>query len=134
MDVADTIVLMDAGRIEQVGPPRDLYEHPANEFVMGFIGPVNRLGDSWVRPHDIDILLDEVDGSLEAIIERVVYLGFEVRVELMRQDGTNVWAQVPRDEAERLELSQGQIVHTRARSKHVFASAVAEVAPAEAAA
>jgi sulfate transport system ATP-binding protein len=120
MDVADTIVLMDAGRIEQVGPPRELYEHPANEFVMGFIGPVNRLGDTWVRPHDIDILLDEVEGSLEAMIERVVYLGFEVRVELMRQDGTHVWVQLPRDEAERLELNQGQIVHTRARSKHVF--------------
>ena len=62
MDVADRIVLMDKGKIEQVGPPRELYEHPANEFVMGFIGEVNRLDDGWVRPHDIDILLDEVPG------------------------------------------------------------------------
>ena len=122
MDVADGIVLMDAGKIEQVGPPRELYEHPRNEFVMGFIGPVNRLGDSWVRPHDIDILIDsdQVEGSVEAMIERVVYLGFEVRVELVRHDGSHVWVQLPRDEAERLELSQGQIVNTRARSSHVF--------------
>jgi sulfate transport system ATP-binding protein len=120
MDVSDTIVVMEAGRIEQVGPPRELYEHPANEFVMGFIGEVNRLGDAWVRPHDIDILTDTTEGSVEAMIDRVVYLGFEVRVELVRRDGTHVWAQLPRDEAERLELVQGQIVNTRARSERVF--------------
>jgi sulfate transport system ATP-binding protein len=124
MDVADTIVVMDHGRIEQEGSPRELYEHPANEFVMGFIGEVNRLGDSWVRPHDIDILHDETENSVEAMIERVVYLGFEVRVELVRRDSSHVWVQLPRDEAERLELSQGQIVYTRARSHHVFDDAV----------
>ena len=124
MDVADSIVLMDAGRVEQVGPPRELYEHPANEFVMGFIGEANRLGDVWVRPHDIDILDEKVQGSVEAMIDRVVYLGFEVRVELVRNDGSHVWAQLPRDEAERLELSEGQIVHTRARRPRVFAENV----------
>ena len=122
MDVADQIVVIDRGRVEQEGSPRDLYEHPANEFVMSFIGPVNRVGDTWVRPHDIDILLDEVPGSVEAMIQRVVYLGFEVRVELVRRDGSHVWAQVPRDEAERLELTEGQIVNTRARSARVFTS------------
>ena len=120
MDVSDQIVVLDRGRIEQEGSPRELYEHPANEFVMSFIGPVNRLGTEWVRPHDIDILLDETPASVEAMIERVVYLGFEVRVELMRHDGSQVSVQLPRDEAERLELNQGQIVYTRARSKHVF--------------
>jgi sulfate transport system ATP-binding protein len=120
MDVADRIVLMDHGKIEQVGAPRELYEHPANEFVMGFIGEVNRLGDAWVRPHDIDILHDEVPGSVEALIERVVYLGFEVRVELVRRDGSHVWAQVPRDQAEQLELREGQIVNTRAREARTF--------------
>ena len=122
MDVADQIVVIDRGRVEQEGSPRDLYEHPANEFVMSFIGPVNRLGDTWVRPHDIDILLDDVPGSVEAMIQRVVYLGFEVRVELVRRDGSHVWAQVPRDEAERLELTEGQIVNTRARLSRVFTS------------
>src|SRR4051794_32887461 len=125
MDVADQIVLMDHGRIEQIGPPRELYEHPANEFVMGFIGEVNRLDDAWVRPHDIDILHDEVAGSVEALIERVVYLGFEVRVELLRRDGSHVWAQVPRDQAEQLELREGQIVNTRARQARTFPSAEA---------
>ena len=56
MDVADRIVLMNQGKIEQIGTPRDLYEHPANEFVMAFVGPVNRLGEDWVRPHDLDLL------------------------------------------------------------------------------
>jgi sulfate transport system ATP-binding protein len=125
MDVSDTIVVMESGRVEQIGPPRELYEHPVNEFVMGFIGEANRLDDSWVRPHDIDILVDDEDlaeGAIEAMIERVVYLGFEVRVELVRHDGSHVWVQLPRDEAERLDLNQGQIVHTRARSQHVFDS------------
>jgi sulfate transport system ATP-binding protein len=124
MDVADQIVVLDHGQIEQEGTPREIYEHPANEFVMSFIGPVNRLGTAWVRPHDIDILVDPAEsateGATEAMIDRVVYLGFEVRVELTRRDGSQVSVQVPRDEAERLELNQGQIVYTRARSKHVF--------------
>ncbi len=127
MDVADQIVLMDHGKIEQIGPPRELYEHPANEFVMGFIGEVNKLDGAWVRPHDIDILTDEDDdvpGSVEALIERVVYLGFEVRVELVRRDGWHVWAQVPRDQAEQLELREGQIVNTRAREARTFPTPV----------
>ncbi len=121
MDVADQIVVMNNGRIEQIGAPRELYEQPANEFVMSFIGPVNRLGTHWVRPHDIDILLEPTDSAVEAMIERVVYLGFEVRVELVRQDGSRVSVQVPRDEAERLELDAGQIVYARADREHVFA-------------
>jgi len=123
MDVADHIVVMDKGRIEQEGGPRELYEHPANEFVMSFIGPVNRLGEAYVRPHDIDILLEPAEGAAEAMVERVVYLGFEVRVDLVRSDGTRVWAQVPRDEAERLELESGQIVFARPSRERVFSAA-----------
>ena len=120
MDVADRIVVMDHGRIEQQGSPRELYEHPANEFVMSFIGPVNRLGAAWVRPHDIDILLDPAESASEAMIERVVYLGFEVRVELLHRDGSRVSVQVPRDEAERLELNVGQIVYARTSRERTF--------------
>ena len=58
MEVSDRVVVMNEGRIEQTGKPRDLYEHPANEFVMRFIGAVNRLGDSFVRPHDLEITLE----------------------------------------------------------------------------
>ena len=123
MEVADRIVVMNHGAIEQVGAPRDLYEHPANEFVMSFIGPVNQLGHAYVRPHDIDIFTEPNDGAVEAMIERILYLGFEVRVTLLRSDGTRVWAQIPRDEAERLELDQGQIVYARARRERVFAQA-----------
>ncbi len=57
MDVADQIVLMNHGKVEQTGDPRALYEDPANEFVMGFVGPVNRIGESYIRPHDFELQL-----------------------------------------------------------------------------
>ena len=120
MDVADRIVLMNEGRIEQTGKPRDLYEHPASEFVMGFVGPVNRLGDHFVRPHDLDVRLEPNGTTQEAVVERVVHLGFEVRVELALDDGRLVSAQVTRDEAEELELRNGQIVFVRPSRTTVF--------------
>ena len=121
MEVADQVAVMNRGRIEQVGGPRDLYEHPETEFVMSFVGPVNRVGERWVRPHDLDLLLEPADGAEEAMIERVVHLGFEVRVELVRGDGEKLWAQVTRDECEQLELEQGQIVWVRPERARVFA-------------
>ena len=97
--------------IEQTGGPRDLYEHPANEFVMSFVGQVNRLDDAFVRPHDLELTLEPNNGTArEALIERVLYLGFEVRVELVRDDGERMSVQLTRDEAERLEIESGQIV------------------------
>ena len=57
MDVADQIVVMNEGRIEQTGSPRELYEEPANEFVMKFVGEVNQLGAELIRPHDLEILV-----------------------------------------------------------------------------
>jgi sulfate transport system ATP-binding protein len=122
MEVAEQIVVMNKGRIEQAGTPRDLYESPRNEFVMSFIGPVNRLGDSFLRPHDIQILA-EADGSgIEALVRRVVYLGFEVRVELTLPDGRDIWAQVTRETAEQLELAEGQILAVRLPAPRVFAA------------
>jgi sulfate transport system ATP-binding protein len=120
MEVADSVALMNQGRIEQIGEPHDLYELPVNEFVMSFVGPVNKLGDTLVRPHDVSIGLDRVDGAEEAMIERVVRLGFEVRVELVRGDGHHLWAQLSRDDAEHLELERGQIVFVRATRERVF--------------
>jgi sulfate/thiosulfate transport system ATP-binding protein len=120
MDVAEQIVVMNAGRTEQVGTAEDLYERPSNEFVMSFIGPVNRLGDSFLRPHDIQILPE--DGSAdEALTERIVYLGFEVRVELRLSDGRQIWAQMTRERASELELEEGQIVSVRLGDARVFA-------------
>jgi sulfate transport system ATP-binding protein len=115
MDVADEIVLMNKGRIEQVAQPRDLYEQPANEFVMSFVGETVRLGDTWVRPHDVALTVDAVDGGVEALVERVVHLGFGVRVELALGDGERLVAQLTPDEAELLELLPGQILFVRAR-------------------
>jgi sulfate transport system ATP-binding protein len=120
MEVADQVAVMNGGRVEQVGGPRDLYEHPATEFVMSFVGPVNRVGDRWVRPHDLDVLLEPADGAEEAMIERIVHLGFEVRVELVRGDGERLWAQVTRDACEQLELEQAQIVWVRPERARVF--------------
>ena len=120
MEVADQIVLMNAGRIEQVGGPRDLYEHPANEFVMGFVGPVNRLGDAWVRPHDVELSLEPNGSTQEAQIERLVHLGFEVRVELVRDDGEHLSVQVTREQAEALELERGHIVFVRPTRQKTF--------------
>jgi sulfate/thiosulfate transport system ATP-binding protein len=122
MEVAEQIVVMNKGRIEQAGTPEQLYESPRNEFVMSFIGPVNRLGDSFLRPHDIQILA-EADGSgIEALVRRVVHLGFEVRVELTLPDGRDIWAQVTRETAEQLELKEGQILPVRLPAPRVFAA------------
>ena len=120
MEVADRIALMNEGRIEQTGKPRDLYEHPANEFVMGFVGPVNRIGEAYVRPHDLELRLEGNGVTREAMVERIVHLGFEVRVELVLHDGRHVSAQVTRDEADELELRAGQIVFVRPSRTTVF--------------
>ena len=120
MDVAEQIAVMNDGKIEQVGDPRDLYEHPANEFVMSFVGPVNRLGDELIRPHDIELMVEPNGTTEEAMIDRVVHLGFEVRVEFTLNDGRQAWSQLTREEADRLELEQGQIVYVRSDRSRVF--------------
>jgi sulfate transport system ATP-binding protein len=121
MDVADQIVLMNRGRVEQVGGPRELYEEPANEFVMTFVGPVSRLGGEYIRPHDVELLLEPGDGTLAATVQRVVHLGFEVRVELQLDDDGELSAQVTREECERLGLAPGVRTYVRPRRERVFA-------------
>ena len=115
MDLADQIVVMSHGQVEQVGGARELYDNPANEFVMTFVGEVNQLGSSFVRPHDVEF--GEGD---EALVERVVHLGFEVRVELRLANGEELWAQVTREEAKRLELAEGARVRVRPKHAKVF--------------
>jgi sulfate transport system ATP-binding protein len=114
MSIADRIAVMDNALIAQVGAPRELYDEPASHFVAGFLGPVSQLGDQLVRPHDIAIATDELDGGLEAMVTRVIHLGFEVRVELVLTDGAPVSAQLTRNTADELELSDGDIVWLRA--------------------
>jgi sulfate/thiosulfate transport system ATP-binding protein len=117
MEVAEQIVVLDHGRIEQIGTPRDLYERPANDFVMRFIGPVSEIAGRFVRPHDVDILLEPSEGAAEAMIDRIIHLGFEVRVELSLGEGDSTWTQTTRSRAEELELSEGQIVWLRAETE-----------------
>jgi sulfate transport system ATP-binding protein len=120
MEVADEVVVMNRGHVEQVAGPRDLYERPANEFVMTFVGQANRLGDAFVRPHDLELTLEPNGSTREAMIERVIHLGFEVRVDLVREDGEPISVQLTRDEAERLELDRGQIVYVRPTKQTTF--------------
>jgi sulfate transport system ATP-binding protein len=122
MEVADRVVVMNAGHIEQTAAPRELYDNPANEFVMTFVGPVNRLGDAFIRPHDVEVLLVPNGATQEAMVERLVHLGFEVRVELLRDDGTQLSAQITREQAEALELDPGQIVYVRPMRQKTFSS------------
>jgi sulfate/thiosulfate transport system ATP-binding protein len=120
MDVAEQIVVMNDGRIEQIGEPHELYDEPANEFVMSFVGPVNRLGDEFIRPHDFELMLEPNGTTEEAMIERITHLGFEVRVEFALPNGEHAWAQVTREVAEQLELEPNQIVYVRPGRSRVF--------------
>jgi sulfate transport system ATP-binding protein len=122
MEVAETVAVMNHGRIEQVAGPIELYERPANEFVMGFVGAVNRLGDAFVRPHDLEVSLEPNGTTREAMIVRLVQLGFDVRLELVRDDGEQLGAQLTRDQAEALELGPGQIVYVRPTRQTTFAT------------
>jgi sulfate transport system ATP-binding protein len=123
MEVADRIVVMNGGRIEQVGGPRDLYEHPANAVVMGLVGPVTRLGELFLRPHDLEVRRQPNTTTSEAMVERLVHLGFEVRADLVLHDGQRLQAQLSREEAEELELARGQIVFVRPSRTRRFAEA-----------
>ncbi|HEX4680530.1 MAG TPA: TOBE-like domain-containing protein [Gaiellaceae bacterium] len=120
MDVADSVVVMNKGRVEQVAGPRELYDAPANEFVMSFVGQATRIDDAWVRPHDFELVLVPNGSTREAQVERVVHLGFEVRAELVRDDGETLAVQLTRDQAAQLELERGQIVYVRPTRKTVF--------------
>jgi sulfate transport system ATP-binding protein len=113
MEVADTIVVLAGGVVEQIGSPADIYENPANEFVMSFLGSVTRLGGRLVRPHDIEVSGVAGPGAVSARVDRVVRLGFEVRAEMSTVDG-EVWAQLTRTAAEELALAAGSTVYLTA--------------------
>jgi sulfate transport system ATP-binding protein len=113
MELADQIVVISHGRVEQAGSPAELYDAPANDFVMNFIGPVTRLDGTLVRPHDLQVLNAPAPSADEAVVERIVRLGFEVRLELALGDGQPVSVQLARAEADELELREGDIVWVR---------------------
>jgi sulfate transport system ATP-binding protein len=113
MEISEQIVVVNEGRIEQSATPGEIYDHPASQFVMGFVGPVTRVGGSLVRPHDIQILTERGEATQQAVVTRLWWLGFEVRVELLPAEGDPLYAQLSRTEADGLELTEGQIVHVR---------------------
>ena len=117
MEISDRIAVMNEGRLQQVGAPREVYDSPANEFVMGFLGPVSRLDGRLVRPHDVTVSLSPSDGAIEAMIARVVHLGFEVRLELELPEGALARAQLTRAQSEELELARGDVVYVRPPSE-----------------
>jgi sulfate transport system ATP-binding protein len=127
LDVADRIAVLNKGRIEQVGSPTDVYDAPANAFVMSFLGAVSSLNGTLVRPHDIRVGRNpemaiassddsvQATGVVRATIDRIVMLGFEVRVELTSAaDHTPFTAQITRGDAEALGLKEGDTVYVRA--------------------
>jgi len=125
MDVADTLAVINHGRLEQVGSSADLYDNPVNDFVLTFVGPATSIGGSYVRPHDITVTRDAVPGSHPAKVVRVTHLGFEVRVDLDLGDGngTNTagtanagWVQLDRHTARKLNLKAGESVFVTPRA------------------
>jgi len=113
MEVSENLVVLRDGHIEQVGAPCEIYDRPANEFVMGFIGPVSRVDGRLFRPHDLVLSDVPADGADKATVERVLHLGFEVRAEVIRDDGARVVAQLTKAEADALELRDGSTIWLR---------------------
>jgi sulfate transport system ATP-binding protein len=112
LEVADELVVINHGRVEQVGSPDDLYDKPANEFVMGFLGPVTRLGDRLVRPHDIEVFAQHVEHAVRADVTRLQRIGHEVRADL-RAGPDDVELLLTRGQAQSLALSVGTTVWVR---------------------
>ncbi len=86
LEVADEIVVINEGRVEQVGSPDQLYDEPANDFVMGFLGPTTRFGGRLVRPHDLELATEPLSGSVAARVDRILRVGFEVRIDVTAGD------------------------------------------------
>ncbi|MFT4263658.1 MAG: sulfate ABC transporter ATP-binding protein [Nocardioides sp.] len=109
LEVADEIVVINNGRVEQIGSPDDLYDAPANDFVMGFLGEVTKLGGQLLRPHDIDVSTTPGTGA-EGTVTRVLRVGFEVRVTVLTVAGEEVLVELTRTHARSLGVEEGATV------------------------
>ncbi|MEA2704029.1 MAG: sulfate/thiosulfate transport system ATP-binding protein [Actinomycetota bacterium] len=131
-EVADEIVVINHGVVEQVGTPDELYDRPVNDFVMNFLGPVTTLAGRLVRPHDLEVCSATEDGAVAAVVTRLVRLGFEVRADAVTLDGP-VWLQLTRGQVDRLGLAPGSEIHLRpipGAPVHPAAASAAAAAPA----
>jgi sulfate transport system ATP-binding protein len=115
LEVSDSLVVINQGRIEQIGSPDDLYDRPANDFVQSFLGPVTTFEGRLVRPHDIDVSTSEVPGSTLGVVDRLTRIGFEVRLDVTVPDSADtVTAVVTRAEALALGIEAGSKIWLRA--------------------
>jgi sulfate transport system ATP-binding protein len=114
MEVAYRLAVVNHGRLEQVGAPADLYDHPANEFVLTFLGPATKLRGEWVRPHDLVLHRPEdarsLPGAATGTVTRVTHLGFEVKVDVELDRGESCWVQLSRGAANELDPKPGEAV------------------------
>ncbi|WP_295657031.1 sulfate/molybdate ABC transporter ATP-binding protein [uncultured Nocardioides sp.] len=111
LEVADEIVVINEGRVEQVGTPDQLYDEPANDFVMSFLGDVTSLGGSSLRPHDIEISTSPVlAGGVEGEVSRLLRIGFEVRANVLTIDGEEVTVVLTRAHARAIGVEEGSTV------------------------
>ncbi|MBW4470641.1 MAG: sulfate/molybdate ABC transporter ATP-binding protein [Stenomitos rutilans HA7619-LM2] len=136
MEVSDELVVMNHGKVEQVGSPAEIYDHPTTPFVMGFIGPVNVLpshsqifqrngidaaqAETFLRPHDIVIETTPGVASAPAILERLVHLGWEIQAELTLEDGQVVNAFLTREKFDQLDLKPKQKVYLKPKKAKSF--------------
>jgi sulfate transport system ATP-binding protein len=125
MEISDQIAVINHGRLEQVGSPRELYDDPASEFVMTFVGDAQPLGDVLVRPHDVELLHEPIDGAVEAMIVRVTLLGRDAKVELHDTSGSEILALMTRDAFDDAGFWRGQNVWINPRRERVFETTAA---------
>jgi sulfate/thiosulfate transport system ATP-binding protein len=128
LEVSDRVAIMNHGRIEQIGTPSEVYDHPANAFVFQFLGDVHLFhgrmdGHSeYVRPGELDVSLQPGPDAVMATIRHIASAGALVRLELLREDtGTALEAEMPRQRFQELKLSVGNRVGVTARNLRVFA-------------
>jgi sulfate transport system ATP-binding protein len=126
-EVADKIVVINKGRIEQIGTAAEIYDQPATPFVLTFVGEVNRFpdnkqenGELFVRPHDVLLLDAPEPDSLPAVIKRVTHLGKDLYAELQLVSGEKIIAQLARDAADFDRLKSGDHVHIRPKLARSF--------------
>ena len=111
MEVASRIVVMNHAQVVQIGTPAEIYDQPASDFVMGFVGRVNRLPGAYIRPHEVRICEPGEPGCAEAEVERFLAFGPEIRVELrLRENGQRLWAQLSATEQGMPDLTEGMVV------------------------
>jgi sulfate transport system ATP-binding protein len=138
MEVADEIVVMNEGKIEQIGSPEEIYDHPATPFVMSFIGPVNILPSHtnlfrdhglhtnqqqvFIRPHDIEITTEPEGVSAIAFVKRITHLGWEVQLELCSSEQENFVVKLNREKFAQINIEEGQQVFVKPTKTVSFAN------------